>query len=90
MIRFIVFRLWPALLPLIAYWLWHRMAVRRALKAGSPVPKFRDGPIYWVILSSLLIAVVCFLWFGAQLEEQKGEYIPPQLKDGALVPGHVQ
>lgn len=90
MIRFIVFRLWPALLPLAAYWLWHRVAVRRALKAGKPPPHFRDGPFYWAVIASLLVAVFCFLWFGAQLGEHKGNYVPPQMKDGVLIPGHVE
>ncbi len=68
MMQFILFRFWPALLPLLIYWLWHRLAVRRAVKTGQPVPKFRDGPIYWAVLSGLLIAIICFLWLGAHLE----------------------
>jgi hypothetical protein len=90
MIRLILFRFWPALLPLVIYFFWHRASVRRAKKENKPAPHFRDGPVYWTVLASLLIAVLCFVVMGVELEPQKGDYIPPVVKDGAIVPGHVQ
>lgn len=90
MIRFIIFRLWPALIPLLIYWLWYRVAVRRALKAGLPKPRFRDGPLFWAILASLAVAAACFLWLGAQLESHKGDYVPPHMENGRVTPGHVE
>lgn len=90
MIRFIIFRLWPAFLPLIVYMIWHRLKVRQAKKAGLPPPHFRDGPIYWVVISCLGIAALIFVLLGAEMEEQKGVYVPPYLQDGKLVPGHIE
>jgi len=89
MIRLILFRFWPAFLPLIIYIVWHRIAVRRARKLSQPVPHFRDGPIYWMVISSLLIAALCFAVMGFELETQKGEYTPPTMQNGKIIPGHV-
>jgi hypothetical protein len=90
MIRLILFRFWPAFLPLLVYYVWHRFAVRRAQKQGKPVPHFRDGPIYWMVIASLLVAVLCFAVMGFDMEAQRGEYVPPVIKDGAVLPGHVE
>jgi hypothetical protein len=90
MIRLLVFRLWPAFLPLLIYILWHWLAVRRAVKKGLPPPHFRDKPLYWVVIASLGIAALCFLWMGFSMEEQRGVYIPPMVKDGTMVPGNVE
>ncbi len=90
MINLILFRFWPALLPLLVYYVWHRLAVRRAKNENKPLPHFRDGPIYWTVLASLAIAVLCFVVMGLDIDVQKGEYTPPMLQDGKIVPGHVQ
>lgn len=85
-----LFRFWPALLPLLLYVLWYLFKARRAVKSGQPKPLFSDGPIYWTILASLFIAVLCFIWLGAHIEPNKGEYTPPLMKNGAIQPGHVE
>lgn len=90
MIRLILLRFWPVFLPLLIYIAWHRLRVRTAVKRGLPVPRFRDGPLYWTVLSSLGIAILCFLWMGAHIESEKGDYVPPAMKDGVIVPGHVE
>jgi hypothetical protein len=89
MIRLILFRFWPAFLPLVIYLLWHRNAVRLAKKEGAQIPHFREGPIYWAVLASLVIAVFCFLVMAIGLTPQKGDYVPPVVKEGTMVPGHV-
>ncbi len=87
-----LFRFYPVLLPLFIYWLWHLFAVRRARKNGSPIPRFRDGPIFTLLMASLGIAVLCFLVLGFSATENnnKGSYIPPHMENGKLIPGKVQ
>jgi hypothetical protein len=85
-----LFRFWPVLIPLVIYLLWHWRAVARAKKQGTTPPSFRDGPWYWVILSMLGIALVCFLFLGLTHDAEKGQYVPPRLEDGRVVPGHIE
>lgn len=86
----ILFRFWPALLPLIIYIIWHRLAVKRALKEGTPPPHFRDKPLYWAVISSLCVAALCFVFMGLTHEAVQGNYVPPMVKDGKIIPGHVE
>lgn len=89
MLRFLIFRFWPVWIPLVIYLIWFEIVRRRAIKAGLPVPLFREGPWYWAVLSSLLIAVACFIALGLSNEAHKGAYVPPHMENGTLIPGHV-
>ncbi len=84
-----IFRFWPVLIPLLVYWLWHWHIGRKAVKAGQPKPHFRDGPWFWAVLASLVVAMGCFVVLGLNIDGQKGEYTPPHMEGGVLVPGHV-
>lgn len=91
MLSLLLFRFWPVLVPLIVYWLWLKHVGRKATIAGQPVLKFRDGPWYWAVLASLLTAAACFVLLGVQATAGgKGEYVPPHMQNGELVPGHVE
>ncbi|MBY0407592.1 MAG: hypothetical protein K2Q01_07860 [Rickettsiales bacterium] len=85
-----LFRFWPVLLPLVVYVLWLKLAGRREEKAGRPRPRFSEGPLYWLLFSMLGVAVLCFLFLGATMEGQKGEYVPPHVENGVMVPGEVR
>ncbi len=70
------------------YWLWLKKVGRKATIEGQPVLRFRDGPWYWAVLASLLTGVGCFIVLGsASIEGHKGEYTPPHIENGQLVPG---
>ena len=90
MLRLLLFRFWPVLLPVLAYWLWLQTVARKARREGRQVPLFRDGPWYRLVLASLAIGVLCFVLWGAESEPVKGKYIPPHLQNGTLIPGHVE
>lgn len=85
-----IFRFWPVLIPLLIYWLWLWRVGKKAVAAGEPKPKFRDGPWYWAVLASLLVGLVCFILLGLGIEPQKGEYIPPHIENGVLKEGEIQ
>lgn len=57
-----LFRFFPALLPLLVYLAWLFVVRRRAKKAGAPLPRFRDGNIYWLVMASLGMAVLSFVF----------------------------
>lgn len=90
MIRLLIFRFLPALLPLIAYGCWYILLARRTRKEGKPRPSFYQGSLYWAILASLSIAALCFILMGMEQQQQKGVYVPPSLQDDRIMPGHVE
>lgn len=85
-----LFRFWPVLIPLMIYWVWHGAKRRKARKVGAPLPHFRDGPWYWVVLASLMIGVILFVVLGLSHAANDGQYVPPKLEDGKVIPGHVE
>ena len=87
-----LFRFYPVLLPLILYLLWLYFVRRRARKKGEPLPRFRDGSIFWLLISSLLIAVLCFLFLAFSVGDvgNKGSYQPPHMEGEKLVPAQVK
>lgn len=85
-----LFRFWPVLLPLIAYFLWWYLVGRKQTIDGIPVRLFRDGWWYWAVLSSLLIGMACFIFIGTHIEGGKGAYVPPHMEGGELVPSHIE
>lgn len=90
MLRLLLFRFWPVFLPILAYLLWLAVQRSKVAKAGEKKPSFFDGPWFWTVMASLLTAGVCFLFFGSTADPVKGEYVPPQVIDGVIVPGHVR
>ena len=85
-----LFRFWPVLLPLLAYMLWMTLMRRRAVKAGEERPRFRDGPVYWMVMSTLGVAVLCFFFLAVGIDDEKGEYVPPHMENGVMVPGKIK
>lgn len=85
-----LFRFWPVLIPLIAYAIWMASVRGRARKAGEPLPHFfRDGPWFWALVASFALAMAMFLFFGLSHESVKGDYVPPHMEDGRIVPGRI-
>ena len=52
-------------------------------------PGWLSGPWFWTILLSALIVVLCLFALGVFSPETKGEYVPPHLENGTVVPGKV-
>ena len=89
--RFLVQVVFPIVLPALLYALW-LAAERRRLEAGGPAGRSRWAEAPWLWLLALgvffaaIIAVAAALFGGESIE---GQYVPPQIKDGSVVPGHV-
>ena len=82
-------RFWPVLIPLIIYLIWMLRVRRKARKAGEPIPHFREGPWFWAVVASMALGILIFLFFGLSHESVKGEYTPPHMENGKIVPGQV-
>lgn len=85
-----LFRFYPVLLPLLLYLSWLYIVRKRAVRKGETPPRFRDGPVFWLLMSSLVIAVLCFVFLGFSTQGTKGVYQPPHMEGGKLVPSQVK
>lgn len=90
MLKILVTRFWPVLLPVFLYLLWLVLARRKARKAGGAEPRFFDGPWLWAVMASLGIFIVLFLLMGAASQQalEHGRYVPAKVVDGKVVPAH--
>lgn len=86
-----LFRFYPVLLPLILYLLWFYFIRRRAMKKGEELPKFSDAPIFLLLMSSFIIAIICFIFLALSINENshKGSYQPPHMEGEKLIPAQV-
>ncbi len=88
--RFILFRLWPAFLPILIYVLWPSYRRRKARASGVELEPFTKGSLFWVLVASILIGIACFLYYGLSMPSNAGgTYIPPHLENGKVIPGQI-
>lgn len=89
MIRFILLRLWPALIPLALYALWFAYRRHHARKTGEVI-HIADGPWLMTILATMALLAAGFLWTGLT-DEKTGPatYAPAHVEDGKIVQGEI-
>lgn len=88
MLRLLLLRFWPVLLPAALYLLWRWVRARRARKLGEEPPPITRSHWFWVILISLLVGLACLAALGFSSERHMGAYFPAMEEDGKLVPQH--
>ncbi len=84
-----LFRVWPVVLPLLAYLVWLQTVRYQAKKNNLPMPHYRGGAWYWVVLASLLTALVCFLGIMVSKQDNKGVYTPSHMEGDHIIPSQV-
>jgi len=74
----------PLLLPALLYWLYLRVQEKR----GRPV---REVPLSWLAVIGVFFVIIVLSagWFSGS-EGPGGKYIPPEVVDGKVVPGHFE
>jgi hypothetical protein len=81
----------PILLPSLLYALWLVAMQRRAETSGTEQRRWSDAPWIWLLALGLffaaLLTVALSVFSGDGIE---GRYVPPQLENGRIVPGHVE
>lgn len=89
MLKLLITRFWPVLLPLALYLAWLAYARRKAGKKGEDKPGFFEGPWLWPTMASLVLFICAFLWLGLTQEPVDGLYVPAHMQDGKLVPAQT-
>lgn len=84
----IIAEFWPVLIPVIAYTIWYTV-FKKERAEEEPIPKWEEKLWLIVLATTILIAVGYVLFFAATVEENKGDYVPAEYKDGKLVPGYI-
>ena len=80
----------PILLPSALYALWLLAERRRVAVVGAGARHWTDAPWLWLLALGVFFAgiiTMALALFGG--ESIVGEYVPPQIQDGRIVPGHV-
>ena len=84
----------PLIAPTVAYlvWMYLRAQRREEEEAGRPVPRWRQLPWPWLVVSGAALAAVAVLAVGYvdRSADITRRYIPPQLEDGKVVPGRFE
>ena len=101
MLRFLL-KIWPALLPIAIYslWLWAKKksksidATYQELdKDGKPKQgdfSLQNRKFIVVLYLSLLIAILCFLFFAIRVPNiEEGTYVPAHMKNGKVIPAEI-
>lgn len=87
MIRIILINLLLLLLPLIVYFTY--VALRRQTQPDAEM--VANAPIFWLLAAGAGLMLIAIVVLGQwETGSTSGRYVPPQYKDGVLVPGHFE
>ena len=90
MLRLMLVRCCPALIPVGLYLLWFWFKRAKARKSGLPLPHITDGP--WLLTAALSVVFLTASLFAIPLLEGTNSgthYQPKELIDGKLIPGKL-
>lgn len=51
---------------------------------------WKGGPMLWLTIAGLVVAVAGMLFFGLTANRQQGAYVPAHVENGRVVPGQFQ
>jgi len=91
MLKLLLTKILPLLLPIAIYLGWIYFARRRAAASGQQAPQWHEAPWAWIVMSGVLVLVVGMVALAVFTgEEPGGTYVLPKFEDGEIVPGHVE
>ena len=85
MLRQILLHALPLLLPFIVY-IGYVVLARRAPKGKV----WADAPWFWLAVAGLVLVIASFIALALFPGNEPGAYVPPQVEDGVVVPGHLE
>ncbi len=91
--RIVLTILLPLLLPLLIYMLWITWARHRLRRKGENLPglNLAETPWLWLFAAGTILAGIAIaVTFFDEGAAPSAIYVPPQLKDGKIAPGHFE
>lgn len=91
MIRILLNFVVPFLLPIVSYTLWVWYRARYVAKHGGEAPEFEKGPWPMLIFAGAVLGAIV-LGISAFLDSNspdEGDYVPPRVENGQVIPGHI-
>jgi uncharacterized membrane protein YedE/YeeE len=87
MIRIILVNLLFLLLPLIIYFAYVLLR-----QSGEPEHGIvTNAPIFWLLAGGVGLMLIAIVTLGRWEGGEPGKtYVPPQFKDGVVIPGHYE
>lgn len=88
MLRILLIQLLLFAIPFVVWALYVVAVQRRKLTSGGA---FNDAPIVWLLGAgtAMVAAGLVYLALTTGTPAGEGEYVPPRLENGRIVPGHV-
>ncbi len=87
MLRLILEILLPLLTPIALYAVWSHFDARRR---GTSMPGWEEGHWFWAALLGAALTAASLVWLGDSGDRGTGEYIPPHVENGKVVPGQFK
>ncbi|MEP0069400.1 DUF6111 family protein [Pyruvatibacter sp.] len=89
MLRIVLIQLLLFAIPFIVWALYVLMVQRRSLASGGA---FNDAPIAWLLGAgtAMVAAGLVYLAVFSGTPAGEGQYVPPRLENGQIVPGHIE
>ena len=89
MLKLLLLRLWPALIPLAIYGIWLLWLFRR--DAEKPPSALLRRRLFQAVVLSGILVIASLFWLGITAESTRGQrYIPPHYDGDRLIPAHTE
>ena len=86
MIRIILVNLLLLMLPMLIYFGY--VYLRKQEPNGEILS---NAPIFWLLAGGAGLMLIALVVLGQwESGDPEGRYVPPQFKDGIVVPGHIE
>jgi hypothetical protein len=87
MIRVVIENILLFLLPTLLY-VGYVYLTREPGRGGARA--LDEAPLIWLFVAGALLVIVTLVAFGSTSGGRPGQqYVPPVMKDGKIVPGHI-
>jgi hypothetical protein len=87
MIRIILVNLLLLILPMAIYFSY--VYFRRREQPNGEI--LANAPIFWLLAGGAAMMLIALVVLGQwEVGDPGGRYVPPQVKDGKIIPGHIE